>query len=123
MSGLYASALAVSAACLVLVDVRFRLVLRRRPVAATVALVIGVAFFGVWDAVGIGLGVFRHLDSRWATGILLGPQFPLEELLFLGFLSYLTIILLSGWQRWRAAEQARRRALRRARGRPDRSDR
>ena len=123
MSGIYASALVFSAACLVLLDVRFRLVFRRRPVAAMVALVIGVAFFIAWDAVGIGLGVFRHLDSSWATGLLLAPQFPLEELLFLGFLSYLTLVLLSGCQRWRAAAQTRRRALRRALGRTEGNDR
>lgn len=107
MSGVYAAALVVSALCLALLDVRFRLVFRRRPVVGAAALVIGVAFFAVWDAVGIGLGVFRHLDSRWATGILLAPEFPIEELLFLVFLTYLTLILLSGWQRWREKVHAR----------------
>ncbi|MGO1414383.1 MAG: lycopene cyclase domain-containing protein [Microbacterium gubbeenense] len=107
MSGIYAASLLINAACLVLLDVRFRLVFRRAPVAGAVALVVGVGFFIAWDAVGIGLGVFRHLDSRWATGILLAPEFPIEELLFLGFLTYLTLILLSGSQRWR--EKARRR--------------
>lgn len=101
MSSVYAASLLVSAACLVLLDVRFRLVFRRSPVVGGVVLVIGLVFFIAWDAVGIGLGVFRHLDSRWATGILLAPEFPIEELLFLAFLCYLTLILLSGWQRWR----------------------
>lgn len=101
MSGVYAASLLVSAACLVLLDVRFRLLFRRSPVVGGVVLVIGLVFFIAWDAVGIGLGVFRHLDSRWATGILLAPEFPIEELLFLAFLCYLTLILLSGWQRWR----------------------
>ncbi|HIV56669.1 MAG TPA: lycopene cyclase domain-containing protein [Candidatus Stackebrandtia faecavium] len=101
MSGAYTAALLVSTACLVLLDMRFRLVFRRGPALATVALIVGAAFFIAWDAVGISLGVFRHLDSRWATGILLAPDFPVEELLFLVFLNYLTLILLSGWQRWR----------------------
>lgn len=101
MSVIYTALLIVSAACLVLLDMRFRLVFRRKPVIGIVAVAIGVGFFIAWDAVGISLGVFRHLDSRWATGILLAPEFPLEELLFLGFLSYLTLIVLSGWQRWR----------------------
>lgn len=101
MNGIYAASLLICAACLVLLDVRFRLVFCRRPMVGAIALVIGIGFFLVWDAVGIRLGVFRHLDSRWATGILLGPEFPIEELLFLGFLTYLTLILLSGWQRWR----------------------
>ncbi|SEB91368.1 lycopene cyclase domain-containing protein [Paramicrobacterium humi] len=99
MSIVYAASLIVSAACLAVIDARFRLVIGRMPLRAVAALVAGVLFFACWDAAGIGLGVFRHLDSRWATGILLGPQFPLEELLFLGFLSYLTLILLSGARR------------------------
>ena len=101
MSGVYTACLLISTACLLLLDMRFALVFRRRAVASVVALIVGVVFFAAWDAVGIGLGVFRHLDSRWATGILLAPEFPIEELLFLVFLTYLTLILLSGWQRWR----------------------
>ncbi|WP_194421126.1 lycopene cyclase domain-containing protein [Microbacterium abyssi] len=101
MNAVYAASLLVSAACLVLLDVRFALVFRRRPVAATVTMVVGVLFFIAWDAVGIGFGVFRHVDSHWATGLLLAPEFPVEELVFLIFLSYLTLICLSGWQRWR----------------------
>lgn len=107
MSGVYAACLLVSTACLVLLDMRFALVFRRRPVASTVALIVGVVFFAAWDAVGIGLEVFRHLDSRWATGILLAPEFPIEELLFLIFLTYLTLILLSGLQRWRERKDSR----------------
>ena len=107
MSGVYAASLIVSAACLVLLDVRFALVFRRRPMLAIAALATGAIFFIVWDVVGIRLGVFRHLDSAWATGILLAPAFPIEELLFLLFLTYLTLILLSGWQRWREKVAAR----------------
>ncbi|WP_105567082.1 lycopene cyclase domain-containing protein [Microbacterium halophytorum] len=101
MSGVYVACLLVSTACLILLDARFALAFGRRPAATSIALFLGVAFFMAWDAVGIGLGVFRHVDSRWATGVLLAPEFPLEELLFLVFLTYLTLILLSGWQRWR----------------------
>lgn len=101
MSGVYAAALLVSTACLVLLDIRFSLAFRPRPAASALVLIVGVVFFAAWDAVGIGLGVFRHLDSRWATGVLLAPEFPLEELLFLVFLTYLTLILLTGWQRLR----------------------
>lgn len=107
MNAVYALALLVSTACLVLLDVRFSLVLRRRPVAGVITLVVGLVFFLGWDARGIGAGVFRHVDSHWATGILLAPEFPVEELLFLVFLSYLTLILLSGWRRWREREESR----------------
>ena len=107
MSLVYLSALLVSTACLVLLDVRFSLVIRRRPVGGLITLAVGVLFFLGWDAAGIATGVFRHLDSHWATGVLLAPEFPLEELVFLVFLSYLTLILLSGWQRWREQEDRR----------------
>ena len=107
MSGIYAASLLISAACLLLLDMRFALVFRRWPVASVLALIVGVVFFAAWDAVGIGLGVFRHLDSRWATGVLLAPEFPIEELLFLVFLTYLTLILVSGWQRWREKASTR----------------
>ncbi|MGN7979060.1 lycopene cyclase domain-containing protein [Microbacterium sp. 22195] len=107
MSLVYAAALVLSGACLVLLDLRFALVMRRRPAAAAIALVAGLAFFIAWDAAGIALGVFRHVDSHWASGMLLAPEFPVEELLFLLFLSYLTLILLSGWRRW-SESRARR---------------
>ncbi|MDQ0643360.1 lycopene cyclase domain-containing protein [Microbacterium murale] len=107
MNLVYAAALLISLACLVLLDLRFTLVFRRTPAIAAGVLLIGVVFFIAWDAVGISLGVFRHVDSRWATGILLAPQFPLEELLFLVFLGYLTLVLLSGWRRWRAKRSTR----------------
>lgn len=110
MNLVYAASLLVSLACLIMLDVRFRLVFARAPVRSGIVLLIGLAFFIVWDAVGISLGVFRHVDSRWATGILLAPQFPLEELLFLVFLCYLTLVLISGWRHLR-----RRRAKRRSR--------
>jgi len=107
MSLVYAVALLFSGACLVLLDLRFGLVLRRRPIATAIALVVGLAFFLAWDAAGIALGVFRHVDSRWASGVLLAPEFPVEELLFLLFLSYLTLILLSGWRRWSESRDRR----------------
>lgn len=99
MSGVYLASLLVSAAGLALLDIRYRLVFRRAPRRATVAVLLSTAFFVCWDAVGIATGVFRHTDSQWATGILLAPHFPLEELLFVMFLSYVTLIVLSGVRR------------------------
>ncbi|MFC7375816.1 MULTISPECIES: lycopene cyclase domain-containing protein [unclassified Brachybacterium] len=99
MSAFYAVSLIVSGACVGLVDARYRLAFGGAPVRTGAALGVGTVFFLAWDAVGIGFGVFRHLDSRWATGVLLAPHFPLEELLFVSFLTYLTLVLLGGWQR------------------------
>lgn len=99
MTFVYLASLLVSTGCMVLLDYRYRLAFFCVPLRAAAAVGFGLAFFLVWDAVGISLGVFRHLDSRWATGIMLGPEFPIEELFFLAFLTYLTLIVLTGTQR------------------------
>lgn len=54
---------------------------------------IAVALFIVWDIAGIGLGIFFSGHSPYMSGIYLGPEFPLEELLFLTFLSYFTLVV------------------------------
>jgi lycopene cyclase domain-containing protein len=51
-----------------------------------------VAFFLVWDVVGIAEGVFFRGSGPWMTGLLLGPELPLEELFFLIVLSYSTLV-------------------------------
>lgn len=94
MNVIYAAILVGSTGCIALLDWRLRLAFWRSAARSTLIVAIGIAFFGTWDAVGIALGVFRHTDSSWATGILLAPHFPLEELLFIVFLSYLTLALL-----------------------------
>ena len=53
---------------------------------------VGVVFFLLWDVVGIAEGVFFRGSGRWMTGILLGPELPLEELFFLILLCYSTLV-------------------------------
>ena len=48
-----------------------------------------LAFFLAWDAAGILLGIFLHSESRYATGWMVAPQVPVEEVVFLAFLCYL----------------------------------
>jgi lycopene cyclase domain-containing protein len=60
------------------------------------AVGIGTAFFLLWDAVGIAAGVFVKGDSALMIGIELAPQLPLEEPLFLAFLSYLALVAWAG---------------------------
>ena len=99
MPGLYLLAIVVSADCLVLLDVRFRLAFWRAPVRSAVAVGAGTAFFLVWDLVGIAAGVFVKGDSPLYTGWDLAPHLPVEEVAFLAFLSYLTIIVWSALRR------------------------
>jgi lycopene cyclase domain-containing protein len=83
VTGLYLGGLLVSIAGLVLLDLRLRLFLGAAPVRAAIVLVVGVAGFLVWDAAGVGLGVFFEGRQRLLVGVDLAPQVPLEELFFL----------------------------------------
>jgi lycopene cyclase domain-containing protein len=91
VSFLYLAALLVSITGMVVLDVRFRLFFAVAPLRAAIVLVIGVAFFLVWDIAGIGLGIFFRGNPDLLTGTLLAPELPLEELFFLVLLCYTTM--------------------------------
>lgn len=65
------------------------------------AVMVGFLLFVVWDAWGIGLGIFFSGRSPYMSGIYLAPQFPLEEVFFLLFLCYFTLIIYTAMRRWR----------------------
>ncbi len=96
MSVAYLACLVTVSAALVLLDSRFALVFWRVTRRATVVVIVGMAFFLAWDAVGIASGVFARGRSRFMTGIELAPELPVEEPVFLAFLCYLTLILIVG---------------------------
>ncbi|MDO5617688.1 lycopene cyclase domain-containing protein [Kocuria sp.] len=83
-----------SMAGMVIVDAREKLFFFRSPWRAAVVTVTGVAFFLLWDIAGIVHGIFLHGSSELDSGILLGPEMPLEEVVFLTFLCYLTMNLV-----------------------------
>ena len=60
---------------------------------ALAAIAIAVAFFLVWDTVGIGLGIFSRGDVPYMTGVELWPEMPVEEPVFLVLLNYVTLLL------------------------------
>ncbi|MFD6138071.1 lycopene cyclase domain-containing protein [Promicromonospora sp. NPDC060271] len=99
MSFAYLAVLLFSAAGVLLLDARHRLFCWRSPGRAAAVLVVGTAFFLAWDLAGIGLGVFFHGTGRYMTGLMLAPELPLEELVFLLFLCELTMVLVLGAQR------------------------
>ena len=93
MPFVYLAALVFSLVGLGLLDYRHKLALFGGAPARTLAVVgISVAFFLVWDLVGIQAGVFFRGAGPWMTGIVLAPELPLEELLFLIVLSYSTLV-------------------------------
>jgi len=90
---LYLAALLVSLAGMVVLDQRFRLFFWRAWSRALVVLVVGVAFFLVWDLSGISLGIFFRGETSFMTGVQLAPELPVEELFFLTLLCYLAMNL------------------------------
>lgn len=107
MSPIYLLCLLAASACMVLVDRRWRLFFWRDARRAAWVLVIGVALLLVADVVGIALGVFSRAPTWVMTGIVLGPELPLEEPLFLAFLTYLTMNLVAIFERLPRRERTR----------------
>lgn len=93
---LYLAALAVAIGGVALVDRRFRLALWHDARSTAVVVAVGVVLFLVVDLLGIALGVFRRGDSPAMTGVLLAPELPVEEVVFLTLLCYLTLVVYSG---------------------------
>lgn len=104
---LHLGALGFSLVGMVVLDARFRLFFFRAPARAGAVMVVGVAFFLLWDAAGIVHGIFLHGVSDMDSGLLLAPELPVEEVVFLTFLCYLNMNLYTGLSRL-----AQRRAAR-----------
>lgn len=91
MSLVYLGALLVSLSGMVVLDRRFGLFFWADARRAAIVLAVGIAFFLVWDAFGIGLGIFFRGETSFMTGVLIAPELPLEEVFFLALLCYLTM--------------------------------
>lgn len=89
----YLAALLVPLACMAAVDRRWRLVLWADWRRATTVLTVGVAAFLAWDVVAIGQDFYRRGGSSWMTGIEIAPHLPLEEVFFVLFLCYFTLVM------------------------------
>ncbi len=96
MNFLYLGSLLISLAGLVALDRKHKLAFAKNPKAATIAIAIPYLLFIIWDAAGIALGIFFKGQSKFLTGIMIAPEFPIEELFFLGLLCYSTLIV-STW--------------------------
>lgn len=93
MGILYLLALLVALTGMVLLDRRFRLFFWECWWRALIVLLVGIAFFVVWDLAGIGLGIFFRGETSFMTGLQVAPELPVEELFFLTLLCYLTMNL------------------------------
>ena len=99
MEWLYLALLVVGIGCMLLLDRRFRLFFWHDPAVALLITVVGTALFLVWDVAGIAAGVFLRGDSAFSSGVVLAPEMPLEEPVFLVFLVLCTMVVFTGASR------------------------
>ena len=88
----YGAALAVSAGAMALVDRRWRLVGPRDSAVTAAVVAGGVLGLLAWDALGIVTGIFFRGQGPWLTGWQLAPELPVEEVLFLAFLTHVALV-------------------------------
>jgi lycopene cyclase domain-containing protein len=104
----YIAALAVALTGMVLLDRRFSLFFWRDARRAAIVLPLGVAFFLVWDLGGILLGIFFRGETEFMTGLLIGPELPIEEVFFLTLLCYNTMNAYTAAGDWLDGRWSRR---------------
>ncbi|UTT63442.1 lycopene cyclase domain-containing protein [Microcella humidisoli] len=104
----YLAALAVSITGMVLLDRRFGLFFWRDARRAAIVLPLGVAFFLIWDLGGILLGIFFRGQTEFMTGLLIGPELPIEEVFFLTLLCYNTMNAYTAAVDWLDGRWSRR---------------
>jgi lycopene cyclase domain-containing protein len=97
LSFAYLGALLGSMAGVGLLDHRWRVALFHDARRTLVAVAASTALLLAWDVTAIVLGIFRLGASPGMTGIELAPHMPIEEPIFLVFLSYISVVL------WRLA--------------------
>lgn len=98
----YLAALVFSCLGMGVLDRRYSLALfyNSRRTLATIG--VGVVIFTIWDIAGIALGIFFSGQTQYLSGLYLGPEYPLEELIFLTFLCYFTLVMYRlGEKKWR----------------------
>lgn len=93
MSFLYGGVLLFVTGCMALLDARFSLVMWRTPIRSLLTILAGIALFLLWDIIAIEQGFYYRGESEAMTGLMLAPDLPVEELLFITFLCYLTLVL------------------------------
>ncbi|WP_062210327.1 lycopene cyclase domain-containing protein [Demequina oxidasica] len=99
ISWLYLVGLLIALMGLATLDWRYRVALFDQPRRAAATIGIGVAFFLVWDMIGVGIGIFFIGDAPYLTGLRVAPEVPVEELLFLTLLCYQALLLWLAFSR------------------------
>lgn len=104
----YLGALVLAALGTGAIDARWRLALFHDAVRALAAVAGTAAVLLVIDLAGIATGNFRLGASPWMTGIEVLPHLPIEELVFIVFLAYVSLVAFTGAERALAVRRERR---------------
>lgn len=94
----YLLTLVGSLAGMFMLDRRHRLVFFRHRNASVITMAVGVVFFAIADLVGITLGIFFRGGSPFLSGVVVAPEFPIEELFFLTLLCYSILAVYSAFE-------------------------
>jgi lycopene cyclase domain-containing protein len=89
----YLATLVLGAGCMALMDHRWRLVLWADVRRALIVIGVGLVLFLAWDVAALRLGLYHRGESAGMTGVEVAPDLPLEEIFFILFLCYLTLVL------------------------------
>jgi lycopene cyclase domain-containing protein len=89
----YLGTLVLGLACMVATDRRWRLVLWADALRGALVLGAGMAVFVGWDLAALHLDLYGPGESAAMTGVEAAPSLPVEELFFIGFLCYLSLVL------------------------------
>ena len=95
MTGAYLLVLVGSLGGVVALDARLRLVMWRERRPWLVAVAAGVVLFLAWDAVALAAGFYSRGSARALLGLDVVPRLPIEEVVFVTFLSYLAAVLFA----------------------------
>lgn len=96
----YLFALLISLGGLAVCDWRWKLAFFSDARKAALVLTIGVAVFLIWDLLGIAFGIFFIGNSPYDLGVEVLPELPLEELLFLILLCYVSLLIYRGSEKY-----------------------
>jgi lycopene cyclase domain-containing protein len=89
----YLVSLVLVLGCLTLTDRRWRLFFWADARRAGVVFAVGFLLFLVWDLVALHHELYERGRSEFMTGIEVAPELPVEELFFVAFLPYLTMVM------------------------------
>jgi lycopene cyclase domain-containing protein len=93
MQWAYFIGLAVSISGLVALDRKFTLAFFHNFKRTAITLAVAIWLFIVWDIFGIYFGIFFHGDSAYSLPYRIIPELPVEEILFLFLLTYVTLLI------------------------------